>query len=318
MTCLSADIGRAQAKELLPVNEPQPAPAAECPACASETLRPLVVSRKTGRVVGGCKACGCHVLLNPPPQIEIVENYEYDREVYESWVAAKRHDSLSRAYDSTLARIEDLIESGGRSLFDVGAGAGEFLAKARHHGYEVHGNELAPGAVQITKERLGIDLHLGDLTTMAGSDLFDALTMWCVLAHVGAQDELLSNARRMLKPGGVLFLQTPRWSAMDVLVLGAARLTGGRITRVLERRVNEYHLTLHSASGLASQLRRVGFDALEVVPRSRYSLQTSAYLTSLGVPQQAGRAASRLLDLGVDRDLFFRNVLDVYARKPHR
>lgn len=287
-----------------------------CPACGATTVRLFPASRQTGRVVAGCKTCDCHWLTNPPVAEQILDNYAYDREIYELYVNAKREATLDRDHRSTLKRIDALIESDGRALFDLGAGAGEFLALARQEGFEPHGNEFAPGAVEMTKERTGIDLHVGDLVTIEGANLYDAVTVWCVLAHVTNPDDLLSNALRVLKPGGILFLQTPRWSAMDTAALGAASASRGRLARLLDRRVSEYHMILNSRSGLTAQVTRLGFEVVEVLPRARYSLKTHEYLSSLGMSVGASRAVSRVLDIAVNRGLIFRNVLDLYARKP--
>ena len=296
---------------------PTPAPMSvkACPACTG-VMRVHPASRATGRVVGGCTSCGTHSLLNPPDAPEVTELYEFDRTNYESWSNSKRHETLDRAYATTLTRISELTRSGGQELFDVGAGAGDFLLKARQHGFAAHGNELAVGAIELTKERVGVDLIHGDLSAIDGTDLFDAVTMWCVIAHVSEPDALLTDAYRILKPGGVLFLQTPRWSMMDKAAMATARATRGRVSRLLDRRVSEFHMTLVSGQGLSAQARRNGFDVVEVNPRSRYSLNTLEYLKSLGVPQRVGAKAVKAIDLAVDRDLCFRNVFDLYARKP--
>lgn len=287
-----------------------------CPACSGVDVRTSVASRKTGRVVATCRSCGCHWLANPAPHDEIVESYDFDREHYAAWVAAKRHDTLVDVYASTLDRLASLIESGDRQLFDVGAGAGEFLAMARDRGFAPHGNELAPGAIELARDLNGVELHHGDLASIDGENLYDAVTMWCVLAHVSDPDALLRDVLRILKPGGVLFLQTPRWSAMDTMGHAAARLSRGRWTRVLDRRVTDAHMVLTSADGLRDQAGRAGFDVVDVTAISRYSMKTTAYLESLGVPDRASRAAAAPLDLAVDRNLFFRNIVDLYARKP--
>lgn len=287
-----------------------------CPACGDIKTRAFPASRATGRIVAGCKACGCHWLTNAPSAEAALAAQAYDRDVYESYVNAKRDVRLDRDYRSTLSRIGALTESGGRALFDIGAGAGDFLDLARTNGFEPHGNEFAQGAIEMAKERTGIDLHVGDLATVDGSDLYDAVTMWCVLAHVPEPDGLLRNAWRVLKPGGILFLQTPRWSAMDTVALGVARASGGRLTRLLDRRVNEHHMTLNSRAGLAAQATRLGYEVVDVRPRARFSLKTATYLEQLGLPNGASLVAARILDVLVDRDLIFRNVLDLYARKP--
>jgi|GEM_PF-1399163 len=287
-----------------------------CPACGADTVRTGPRSHRSGSIVATCKRCDCHWLTNPSPVQQIAESYDFDREMYAEYVAAKRHGTLEGAYEVTLRRLGELIGSGGRELFDVGAGAGEFVALARERGFEPHGNELAPGAIEMAKEQTGVELHHGDLSTLEGENLYDAVTMWCVLAHVPDPDDLLAQILRVLKPGGVLFLQTPRWSAMDTAGLTAARLSRGRVTRVLDRRVTDAHIVLNSRKGLTAQAERAGFEIIEIKPVARYSLQTQSYLRSLGLPERAARVTARGFDVAVDRDLFFRNVLDLYARKP--
>ncbi len=287
-----------------------------CPACGAGHPRAASASRRTGSVVATCRRCGAHWLTNPSPGQEIAESYDFDRDTYAAFVAAKRQGTLEGAYEATLQRLDQVILSGGRDLFDVGAGAGEFMALARERGFEPHGNELAPGAIEMAREQTGVELHHGDLSTLEGENLYDAVTMWCVLAHVPDPDDLLAQIHRVLKPGGVLFLQTPRWSAMDTTALTLARLTRGRSVRVLDRRVNDSHMVLYSRRGLTAQAERAGFEVVSAEPVARYSLKTDSYLRSLGVPRRAATTAARGLDLAVDRNLFFRNILDLYARKP--
>lgn len=285
-----------------------------CPSCAASAPLLGPPSRTTGSVVACCAGCGTHWLSNPTD--DVAGHYDYDREAYAGYVAAKRNATVQKAYETVLARLGDTIQSGGRALFDVGAGAGEFLDLARRRGFEPHGNELAPGAIEMAKEDAGVDLHFGDLASIEGENLYDAMTMWCVLAHVRDPDALLADTLRILKPGGVLFLQTPRWSGMDTVGLAAAKVSKGRITRVLDRRVNDAHLVLNSVEGIRLQAEHAGFDVLEATALARYSLRTDSYLRSLGVPQSVGGVVARGLDLAVDRNLFFRNVIDLYARKP--
>lgn len=287
-----------------------------CPACTSTRVRTGPKSSKTGSKIATCAKCGTHWLANPESAQQHTDYEDFNREMYETFVGFKRADTLDSAYDSTLDRIAQLIQSDGKALFDIGAGAGDFLDRARQKGFEPFGNDLAPGAIELAKEYTGIDLHEGDLASIEGSDLYDAVTMWCVLAHVDQPDALLSDALRVLKPGGVLFLQTPRWSAMDTAGNASAHASRGRMSRLLDRRVNAAHKVLYSRQGLTNEAERVGFDVIDVRAVARYSLNTPTYLRSLGVPERAGRALGRGLDVAVDRNLFFRNILDLYARKP--
>lgn len=292
--------------------------AGTCEACGSSDTHAYPASRRSGRVIVRCRSCGLRYLSNPQGAAAIQEFYdEYDRELFALYADARRFDMLDATWRSTIRRISDLLGgSHGRTLFDVGSGGGGFLDLARAEGFAVAGNELAPGAVELAKETYDIDLHLGDLSTIKGSDQYDAVTMWCVLAHVVEPDALMQDCLRILKPGGILFMQTPRWSAMDGAALTAAKITRGSMARVIDRRVSDTHMRLHSVESMQRSAVRLGFDVVAVEPRVRYSLETKHYLHSLGVPERLREPLSAPLDSLLGRDLFFRNVLDVYLRKP--
>lgn len=289
-----------------------------CEACGTTDVHAYPQSHRSGRVIIRCRSCDLRFLSNPQDADAIQDIYDgYDRELFSLYADARRSDMLDSTWRSTIGRLSSLLGgSAVRTLFDVGSGGGDFLALARDAGYEVAGNELAPGAVEVAKETHDIDLHLGDLSTIEGSGLHDAVTMWCVLAHVSDPDELLTDSLRILKPGGVLFMQTPRWSAMDGTALAASRATGGRMSRVIDRRVSDTHMRLHSKDSMRRTLERLGFEVVAVESRVRYSLETKHYLHSLGVPERLRVPLSAPLDQLLERDLFFRNVLDVFARKP--
>lgn len=287
-----------------------------CPTCGGARVHEHVASRQSGQVVAHCRGCGYSFIANPPPPTHVNAQYDVDRDDFAAFVDGKRHTMLEGVYTKTLDTIRTLLRSSGSELFDVGAGGGEFLAAARNHGFVPHGNDLAQGAVDIARETHGIELERGELSDVAGENRFDAMTMWCVLAHVPDPDELLQQTHRLLKPGGVLYMQTPRWSVMDSTALAMSSVTGGRFARVLDRRIHTAHLRLHSAESMAAQIVRHGFEVVTVKPRARYTLQTRHYLESLGMSERVSTRLAKVIDEAVDRDLVPRNILDVFARKP--
>lgn len=297
---------------------PLTATARACEACGSTHIHVYPPSRRSGRVIIRCRACDLRFLSNPDDAGTIEQFYgEYDREIFAIWLDAKRSGMIDKTWRSTIDRLTTMLGgSAGRTLFDVGSGDGAFLDVARSRGFDVVGNELSPGAVELARDTFDIGLHLGDLSTIEGSDLANAVTMWCVLAHVPHPDALMADSFRILKPGGVLFMQTPRWSAMDATALTLSRATGGRMSRVIDRRLSDTHMRLHSKRSMRQMLERLGFEVIAVESRVRYTLETTHYLHSLGVPERLRKPLSSSLDQLVERDLFFRNVLDVFARKP--
>ena len=288
-----------------------------CQACRSSAVRVHPPSRRTGLVINECKSCGLHQLADRPTLDVLNDVLDADRDEYAAWTERTRTHVIERSHQAVLQRLSELVgPRPDRSLFDIGAGDGGFLAMARGAGFRPTGNDLSTGAIALAKERHDVDLLLGDLSVIDDPGLHDVVTMWCVLAHVPDGNDLLRNSLRALKPGGVLFLQTPRWSAMDTAGMAAHDATRGRATKVTDRRMALHHMTLHTEESMRRNLEQVGYEVISIEPRARYSLTTADYLESLGVPARVRNRTARMLDTFVERDWFFRNVLDVYARKP--
>ena len=164
---------------------------------------------------------------------------------------------------------------GGR-LLDVGFGDGGFLENARAAGWDVVGVDPDPAVVANARQR-GLNVYQGSLETLDGQDgRFDVITMSHVIEHVHDPRATLQQAYRLLKPGGMLWLETP-----NIASLGNARF--GRHWRGLEP---PRHLVIFNWKSLAAMLDMVGFEAVR--PHSQFHLYSS----------QA--AASEAIETGVD------------------
>lgn len=291
-----------------------------CPACHADAPRLYPPSRRTGRLNFRCRSCGTagwaerdDTVLDPVG-LDVISVEERAK-----WFALKRTDVVRGRWDAVLDRLDERLGGlAGRSLYDVGAGDGHFLAVARERGMTVGGNELLAAAVEIARDEYDVSLDLGDLTRLAGAGQHDAVTMWCVLAHVPHLRETLAATFDRLTPGGVLYLQTPHLCAVDRFALGVLRLAGGRVSRWVDRRIAEHHWILFTADSLRTKLERHGFVDVQVRPKALYSLQAAPYLASLGVRGRTGRLVGRVVDRLLDRGLAPRIVLEAYARKPGR
>jgi SAM-dependent methyltransferase len=112
-----------------------------------------------------------------------------------------------RLFANALGRLEQV--SSGRTLCDVGGGAGYFAAIARERGWGAHVVEISAAARELAATRLGpgfVHESVAELPQPA-----DVMTMWCVVAHVDEPAALIADATSQLRPGGWLFLTTPNW-----------------------------------------------------------------------------------------------------------
>ena len=291
--------------------------AAVCLACGSDEVRDHPASRVTGTVIRECRSCGLRAVRDrQTPEYYATLKYDGDVASFETWASTLRADRLASRHREALARLTELVDVRHPSLFDVGAGDGDFLATAQRAGFRPHGNELWPGAIERARELRGIELLQGELRHLQDPGSHDVVTMWCVLAHVPDEDDLLRRVRMILKPGGILILQTPRYSMLDTIAMALHDLSRGRWTRVSDRRLADHHMSLHTEKSIRHLLNRHGFEVMTVEARARWGFTTEAYMESMRLPRPIALIATKVVDALVERDWFFRNALDVYARRP--
>lgn len=234
----------------------------------------------------------------------------------DAWVGIKRDGDVTDSWLDILQELTRILgPAGGRRLYDVGAGDGGFLDLARDNGFEPRGNDILQASVELAARKRGIDLDLGDLSTI-DIEPQDAITMWCVMAHVLEPDKLLVDCLRRLRPGGVLFLQTPHRTLVDSAALLLYRATRGRACRLVDRRIAHHHWFLESSRSMSKTLTRLGFEIIKIEPKARYSLVSEHYLESLGIPGRPRVWLGRLMDRTLQLPVAPRIVLDVYARRP--
>lgn len=96
-------------------------------------------------------------------------------------------------------------------VLDIGCGRGHFLAVMAGRGWECHGVEREDFSDVLPP---GIDLHLArDDEIPLDSASFDVITIWHVLEHLPRPLDTLREARRLLRPGGLLAVAVPNFGS---------------------------------------------------------------------------------------------------------
>lgn len=145
----------------------------------------------------------------------------------------------------------------GARLLDVGCGNGDYLDFARAVGWSVVGVDFDPKAVSKARSR-GLNVHDGSVEDLLSENrgTFDAITLSHVIEHVHDPKRLLGNCYDLLKPDGLLWIETPNIDSYGHRIYG-------RNWRGLEP---PRHLALFTSNSLADLLGRAGFDRVSLKP----------------------------------------------------
>jgi ubiquinone/menaquinone biosynthesis C-methylase UbiE len=101
-------------------------------------------------------------------------------------------------------------------MLELGCGRGDFLKNFQKLGLECTGLDRSESAA-ASLEKSGIPLEICDVEKAGGlpirDDSFDIVYNKSFLEHLREPDMVLREARRVLKPGGLLLSLVPDWEA---------------------------------------------------------------------------------------------------------
>jgi SAM-dependent methyltransferase len=230
-----------------------------CPLCGGVRTRKLAF--KFGRAVVRCRECGFGYATPPPDEAELLARYESQAYLSEYKQALQARDDgydadfISSHYHLALGVLAKQREqsAGGRpKLLDIGAGLGLFLKAAEGAGWEAEGVEISKPAAAYALRVAGARVHPGPFRGAAfAAGEFDAATLLDTLEHLEAPVETLREVFRILKPGGMVLVQTPDLDSWS-------RKTLGKNWAVLSP---AEHLGYFTGRTLARALGRAGFEA---------------------------------------------------------
>jgi 2-polyprenyl-3-methyl-5-hydroxy-6-metoxy-1,4-benzoquinol methylase len=95
-------------------------------------------------------------------------------------------------------------------VLEVGCGLG-FLGQLLAERYEYHGIDISDEAVEFARTKLNLaNVEVGDANYLLFEDTtFDSVFCFDVVEHLANPDLFISEAYRVLKPGGLAIISTP-------------------------------------------------------------------------------------------------------------
>jgi SAM-dependent methyltransferase len=260
-----------------------------CIVCRGATARTSALRRDLVE----CVTCG---LVYAPEATE--DRAEFDSHYYVEGAYAdyvQDRDAIHRSAVTRLQALERAVR--GRRLLDVGCAAGYFLEAARTRGWSVAGLELSAYAVQLAR-RLALDIFEASILAPPSLPGFDAITMWDTIEHIPRPDIAVENARRLLRPGGVLAISTGDRRSLVARALG-------RRWRLMN---DPTHKFFFDAPTLSSLLAAAGFTVVSV---SRPGKWVSAAMILHQLPSGPTTFARRALSARGWNPALYVNLWDV-------
>ncbi len=153
----------------------------------------------------------------------VANDYDGFAEAY----SAENESSLLNAYYERPAMLALAGDVASRRILDVGCGSGPLFAALRDRGAVVTGFDKSTGMLELARRRLGsgADLRVADL----GNPLpfpdgaFDDVVASLVLHYLEDWSAPLAELRRVLKPGGRLFVSVEHPFAITLMHREAGR-----------------------------------------------------------------------------------------------
>ncbi len=245
-----------------------------CNLCGSGEIGDVYPSSWVRR----CSTCG-YVFRSPRPTHHAISRF-YSRDgKYAHWL--NEMQGREPCWRHRLAQLRRFVKSG--RLLDVGAGIGEFLSHANNF-FDGIGTEVSDEAFRLARNLFGITVLKGTRAELPKLEpgSFDAISLIHVLEHVPDPADTIAQCRRLLRPGGWLFVAVPNDSPIGWY---KAYWGGGRTFRRVTRRnapnvaysetppfvsvdlgiadaLAEIHLSHFSPECLRDFLSRSGFDVV--------------------------------------------------------
>jgi len=192
----------------------------------------------------------------------------------------------------------------GKSL-ELGGAHGGFVALLSWAGFDASGLDLSPWMVEFARKTFGVPMLLGPLEeqSLAPGSL-DLIAMMDVIEHFPDPEATVRRSLELLKPDGVLVLQTPCYpegESHEKMLAGPSRF--------LDQLLPGEHLQLFSRSSVKQFLGRLGlvhvafepaifahYDMFLVASRQPLTVHDESALAAALTASPPGRLVLSLLD----------------------
>lgn len=177
------------------------------------------ILEKEGRCYEQCPQCG-FIYTNPRASDPASENAEAFEERLEKYIEKSFAAKTQRIYRSKLRQFQPYRVT--NRLLEIGANVGGFLYQARQQEWEPVGVEPVEACADYGRRTHGLNIIPRTLE-QAGlpSDHFDVVYSNAVFEHLASPSRVLQEVHRVLRPGGVVYIDTVNYDSYTQRLIGA-------------------------------------------------------------------------------------------------
>lgn len=176
-----------------------------CPLCRSPQIRPYNRDQD-GRTIDRCSSCRVQ-FLNPQYSDAYLADF-YSRYIGDAFDGDLDADAQADRKRGIFARAAQYVGIG--RLLAIGCGSGLELLVAREQGWEAQGYDVDPATTRRIARAVDAEIFSGDFLELGlPCDHYHCVVMDQVLEHARNPRDYLVEIRRILAPGGVLFIGCP-------------------------------------------------------------------------------------------------------------
>ena len=195
----------------------------------------------------------------------------------------------SQRFNHQVQILKKHISLEGAKVLDIGCGGGLFLSLLKREGTETVGIELSDSRAHYaaTKHKLAIHKRPieSDFWQNGYENHFEAVTLWDVIEHVNYPFQTLRCAANVLKPGGLLLIDTPcRDSFYHQVGALTYRLSGGSFPTFLNTMYSSHlfgHKQILSTLEMKELFTSCGLEVIELRKFHELSFPYEFYLRKM-------------------------------------
>ena len=196
----------------------------DCPVC-QENKHKILYTLEEGKLLT-CQNCQLVFYVPRPTPKQLTDFYDQQsyRQDYEQSIMSSQDfvENRYRELKKIITKYQPcLLKKSNKTFLDIGCGIGDLLYLAMNDGWQITGTEISAKASDRANQTLGDHILVGDILSLdLQENSFDVITIYHVIEHLIDPIPTLEKIKKLLKPEGIAFIETPNTGSLGARIRG--------------------------------------------------------------------------------------------------